>query len=70
MCHQKGLVAYAGRIQSFEPDSPPPCYHGILAISSLIHVPRDVLFGSVWQRIAELLVPGGLFVTALILGGE
>ena len=73
MCWAKGLIAHEGYIQTFTPPPPLPpssVYDGIMAVSSLIHVPRDELFGRVFERITNLLKPGGIFLLAVIVGGE
>ena len=61
---EKGLTVHCVTIEEFEIDQH---YDTILAISSLIHVPKEQLPSQI-QKIASLLNPNGIFFVSLIIG--
>ena len=66
MAIKKGLEVHELTIQEFESDSQ---YDSILAISSLIHVPKKELPAQI-QKIANLLKPQGMFFVSFIEGED
>ncbi|MBS0653780.1 MAG: methyltransferase domain-containing protein, partial [Verrucomicrobia bacterium] len=60
---KKGLTVHCTTIQKFSSDQH---FDSILAISSLIHVPKEQLPSQI-QKIAKLLNPGGTFFVSLIV---
>lgn len=64
MASKKGLEVHELTIQEFESDIQ---YDSILAISSLIHVPKKELPAQI-QKIASLLKPQGIFFVSFIEG--
>lgn len=60
----KGLHVYPTTIQNFQTNHK---YHSIIAISSLIHVPKNDLPAQI-QKIINLLHPHGIFFISLIEG--
>lgn len=61
---EKGLTVHCTTIQEFQTDQH---YDTILAISSLIHVPKEQLPSQI-QKIASLLNSGGIFFVSLLIG--
>jgi len=60
----KGLDVYPLTIQEFQTDLQYDC---IIAISSLIHIPKEKLPSQI-QKIADLLKPAGIFIVSFIEG--
>lgn len=64
MTAEKGLRVYSTTIQDFHNDCQ---YDNVIAISSLIHVPKANLPSQI-QKISHLLKPHGIFIVSLIEG--
>jgi SAM-dependent methyltransferase len=52
-----------------ELDLPPESFHGVVALFSILHVPRDEQ-GELLERIGDWLRQGGLFLATLGVGGS
>lgn len=63
---KKGLAVYPLTIQEFTADLQYDC---IVAISSLIHIPKEELPGQI-KKIANLLKPQGIFFVSFIEGDD
>lgn len=64
MAKKKGLNVCSATIQNFDTDQ---LYDNVVAISSLIHVPKQDLFVQI-KKISRLIKPQGMFFVSLIEG--
>lgn len=63
---EKGLTVYQTRFQDFRESQK---FDGIIAISSLIHIPRSEMLSQI-QRMSQLLKRDGVAIVSFIEGGN